>query len=232
MGSPDSGGGSLPVPVRRLWARVVAVAAVGVIGVLYVVSAVITAGPITPLSLRYGEVANKVIQPYFAQNWQLFAPDPISEEWGTLARLRCVDGRTTDFVDITSPHIDAIHNTRLFPSRQQRIVSNSMLSIFVQDPHLRRYREKLIDEEVVHDGATTRDDPLLAATREEIAVREQAESVLARFAIASVPYGCEGDPEAVQLRYMMHRFPPWSERHRWDETGTVEILESAWLTAG
>ncbi len=225
MARSDDGDERSPLTRAQLWRRVAAVAVVGAVGVTYAASALVTAGPITPLSLELVPVASRLTEPYLVQNWQLFAPDPISEERGAVARLRCADGTVTDYEDITTEHIDTIHASRFFPSRQSRLVSNSMFNIFLQDPYLARYREALegMAEESVYDT-----DALTAVTPEELELREQGQQVLANFAGWSLAERCPDGVEAAQLRYVLHRFPRWSERHRWDETGDVEILESTW----
>lgn len=244
MTHSDDGDGRSPLTRAQLWRRAAAVAVVGVVGVAYAASALVTAGPITPLSLELVPVASRLTEPYLVQNWQLFAPDPISEERGAVARVRCTDGTVTEFEDITTEHIDAIHASRFFPSRQSRLVSNSMFNIFLQDPYLARYREAL--DGIVEDGvagepgAAPADgepsaepsaeqlDALTAVTPEELELREQGQQVLANVAAWSLAERCPDGVEAAQLRYVLHRFPRWSERHRWDEMGDVEILESTW----
>lgn len=244
MAHSDDGDERSSLTRAHLWRRAVVVAVVGVVGVTYAASALVTAGPITPLSLELVPVASRVTEPYLVQNWQLFAPDPISEERGAVARVRCTDGTVTDYEDITSEHIDAIHASRFFPSRQSRLVSNSMFNIFLQDPYLARYREALdgMVEEGAPAGATAAPgsvgpgaepgadelEALTTVTPEELELREQGQRVLANFAAWSLAQRCPDGVEAAQLRYVLHRFPRWSERHRWDEMGDVEILESAW----
>ncbi|WP_406467467.1 DUF5819 family protein [Streptomyces sp. NBC_01594] len=53
--------------------------------------------------------------PYFAQNWMLFAPDPLADDRGILARAKCADGRVTEYYDVTSPYIHAAQDSRFFP---------------------------------------------------------------------------------------------------------------------
>lgn len=215
--------------------RAVAVAVVGVVGAVYVASALVTAGPITPLSLKVVPVASKVTEPYLVQNWQLFAPDPISEERGAVARARCVDGSTTQFVDITSEHVEAVQATRLFPSRQSRVVSNSMFNLFLQDPYLARYRESVepaTADDADEPGAVAAEDPLLTVSPDEVAVRQQGERVLANFAQWSLADLCASGVQEVQLRYVLHKFPRWSQRDHWQDNGELQILESGWQRVG
>ena len=223
MGTPDDGDGR---PGRGAWwLRAAAVAVVGIVGLTYTGAALVTAGPITPLSLTFTPAASKIVDPYLVQNWQLFAPDPISEERGAVARVRCADGTETEFVDITTEHIEAIHDTRFFPSRQSRVISNGMFNMFLEDPYLSRYRDSV--DETATEAAS---DLLVHASPEELELREQGEQVLANFAAWSLADSCPDGVEAAQLRYVLHQFPRWSERDRWEDDGDVEILESAWLS--
>lgn len=205
--------------------RIVATALVGAIGCIYVAAVLVSAGPITPVSLAYSQHANALLGPYALQNWQLFAPDPISEERGVVARARCEGGATTDFIDLTTPVVSELQNSRFFPSRESRVISNGLFSLFQEDPYLMRYREIRSDTEL---GSENEDIPLSV---EEIQTRQIAERVLTRYATSKLATYCDGQLTEVQLRYVLHRFPRWSERHQWQKKGDIDILESAWFTA-
>ncbi len=206
---------------RQTRRRAMAAVLIVLIGSAYFAAAALSAGPITPLKVRYGAVAEEVLHPYLTQNWQLFAPDPINEERGIVARARCTAGGETGFIDITTEHIDAIHASRLFPSRMSRVVSNGMLQLFIEDPYAAKFRTA---QEDAPDG----DEPTVPLTDEEVQAREQAEHVLARFAASEMQDNCDGSVGSVQIRYMFHRFPRWSERDNWRDRGEVEVAESKW----
>lgn len=215
----------------QLGRKAAAVGILSIIGFTYFASVAITAGPITPLSLELTPAASKVIRPYLVQNWKLFAPDPISEERGLVARARCSDGTETEFLDITTPHIQDIHETRLFPSRISRLVSNGMFNLFVEDPYLSRYRQTSDDPTTSVDTSPTESDPdLLALSDAEVEMRRQGEIVMARFAAWSLQDEC-ADVVEVQLRYVLHSFPRWSDRENWRAEGDINILESQWFPA-
>lgn len=76
------------------------VAVLGVVSV-YGMSALVLAGPKTPLSFRLYPIVAGVMHPLFPQNWNLFAPDPVSEERGVLAQARCPGGEVGPWVNIT-----------------------------------------------------------------------------------------------------------------------------------
>ncbi|WP_179150869.1 DUF5819 family protein [Leifsonia sp. NCR5] len=201
-------------------------AVIGAVGTAYVSSVLMAAGPLTPLSVKYGPAANEVLSPYFQQNWQLFAPRPISEERGLVARVKCQDSTVTKFRDVTSEHIDAVQSSRLFPSRMSRVVSNGMVQVFLEDPILTRLRA---DQESRKPADAHDKEDEIPLSSEEKEVRTQGEAALVRFAHRALESECATTVQAVQLRYVLHSFPRWSERHQWRETGTVDVLESDWF---
>ncbi len=217
--------GAAPLTARSRLTRGLALGAVVVAGLVYFASAVVTTAPITPLTLVYGERANQFLSPYVSQNWQLFAPDPISEDRGIAAQVRCADGSQSGFVDVTTPTVEAVHRSRFFPSRMSRVVSNGIMHVFLQDPFLLRFREDV----AAGDAPETLPglDELSPQERES---RERGERTLHRFAAWALVDRCDEAGEVVQvrLRYVIHRFPRWSEREQWQETGDVEVLETPW----
>ena len=215
--------GAAPLSARARWQRGLALIILSVAGLTYFASAVITTAPITPLTLVHGDRANRLLSPYVSQNWQLFAPDPISEDRGIAAKVRCEDGSESEYVDVTTPHVEAIHRSRFFPSRMSRVVSNGIMHVFLQDPFLIRLRE----------GATDARAPAALPAVEELTpqereTRERGERTLHRFAAWALADSCAGPVDEVRIRYVIHRFPRWSERERWRETGDIEVLETAW----
>lgn len=203
--------------------KIVATAVLVAVGIVYVATVMVASGPVTPLSVKFAAPANTLLTPYLSQNWQLFAPDPVSEERGLVARARCADSTTTEFIDVTSHHIQAVQDNRFFPSRISRLVSNGMNNLFQEDPVLARYRDRETGDP---------DDPLstVGLTESELQVRLQGEQVLSSLAAHELADECSGAVSEVQLRYMLHTFPRWSERSEWDKNGTINVLESSWFT--
>lgn len=181
-------------------------------------AALLLAGPTTPLTFAFGAVSDH-LEPYFTQNWNLFAPDPVSEERGVLARVKCDTDRVSRYVDISSEAIRDVQGSRLFPSRESRIVSNGILERFRTDEVVDRLRENKRGLETVQ---RIRDD--------EKRSQDNAELVLARYAGLKIPCAQNGErPKAVQLRYVFHKFPGWSERNNLQKTGTISQFESKWI---
>jgi Family of unknown function (DUF5819) len=132
-----------PTPLQRAprRVRVMTVAAAAAITLLLAVHFGMTFvynQPINPVKLRAGDLVSAWMHPYFAQNWNLFAPKPINENRGMLvrARVRGPDGRwhVTEFFDMTTPANRQAQTRRWWPSRRVRLVSGALQMLAYQDP--------------------------------------------------------------------------------------------------
>ncbi|KGN37579.1 DUF5819 family protein [Knoellia subterranea] len=224
---------------RTRFARRVALGAAATVLTVYPLSALVLAGPKTPITFELYPVVASYMHPYFPQNWNLFAPDPISEERGAIARFRCTEtGEPTEWVNITQRGIDKVHASRLFPSRESRIVSNSIITRFREDDVILRVDKRQTASAAAPkdqgtnaptDGATDALlEPLREASQQE---KDDIERVLARYASARQPSVCAGGPASqVQLRFVFHKFPGWSSRNDLDKTGDIETFDTEWIT--
>ena len=70
--------------------RAVAVGAVKVLAVVWLVGhfalTVVHVMPLNPLKNEVGDFADSLLNPWFAQNWSLFAPDPVQTNYSLLVR--------------------------------------------------------------------------------------------------------------------------------------------------
>ncbi|MGW5848265.1 DUF5819 family protein [Streptomyces sp. NPDC055254] len=179
--------------------------------------------PLNPVKLRYYDRVNSVMQPYLAQNWMLFAPDPLSDERGILARARCSDGHVTDFYNVTRPYVEREQNDRFFASRTNRLVSGTISQLNNSDPILDRMRKS--EEE--------RKQPVIPLAPYEKTTREQAEKFLSRFSLRQLADVCSGNPvAAVQVRAYVHTLPPWSKRKDPSAVGEATVQDLSWQEAG
>ncbi|GAA3342569.1 hypothetical protein GCM10017714_31500 [Curtobacterium pusillum] len=177
--------------------------------------ALVLAGPVTPIKFDVGPVAS-LLNPHLSQNWQLFAPDPISDERGVIARIRC-QGEETKWTDISSSAIARTQSSRFFPDRESRIVSNALVERFAQDDISKRLETRGKEDLVPSDVSTQR----------------RAERVLARYAAHRIPCPSPHDPDdgpsAVQLRYVVQPLTPWSERSDGSARAEPRTTDSEWI---
>ncbi|MET9662425.1 DUF5819 family protein [Streptomyces sp. NPDC006510] len=177
--------------------------------------------PLTPVKVKYYDQVNAAMQPYLAQNWMLFAPNPISEDRGILARARCADGTVTEFYDVTRPYVKEVQNDRFFPSRVNRLVSGTITQLDNGDPLLQRLRDTKKEKK-------KKQLPLLPYEKTS---QDQAERFMSRYSLAQMPGVCDGHPVAVQVRAYLHELPPWSKRKDASAKGTIKYQDLSWREA-
>ncbi len=182
---------------------------------LYVSVALVIAGPVTPISLALAPVSAR-FEPYLAQSWQLFGPDPVSEERGILARTKCADRRSM-FKDVTTPAVVGAQASRLFPPRENRILGNLLVARFEQDDITARLER---DERAS-------DFPDLQRPQKDEELR--TERLIARYAAERLRCDRGERPQSVQIRYVFHTFPGWSKRTDPDARGHVRYFDSGWI---
>lgn len=175
--------------------------------------------PLTPMKLRYYRYAAGYLEPYFSQNWMLFAPDPLSDNRGILARATCADGSTTDFYDVTTQYVEKAQQSRFFPSRMSRLVTSSVQQLNGGDPVLARLRESQKDEKKKE----------LPLTPYEKTSREEAVRFLSRYSLTQIPAVCGGTPAKVQIRLYIQQLPPWSKRHDPKAEEKVDVQDMEWV---
>lgn len=188
----------------------------------HMVTAALSQAPLSPAKLVYGDPVAEYLDPYFSQNWQLFAPNPISDDRGILARATCVDGTVTEYSDISARGLEKARNSRFFPSREVRIVSAHLQNITNSEEILSRLREKQTNDK----------KPVLPPLPYEKATEAEAVKSLSRYAHDQMPTACNGETVKVQVRMYVHELPPWSKRDDPTAEGKVLVKDFAWLKTG
>ncbi|MFI9153923.1 DUF5819 family protein [Streptomyces sp. NPDC053367] len=175
--------------------------------------------PLSPVKLRYYEAMTEYLHPYFTQNWMLFAPDPLTDDRGILARARCTDGTVTHYYDVTTPAIRSTQDSRFFPPRTARLISSTLQQLNQSDPVLSRIRETEKEKK----------KPVLPLLPAERTSRVEAERFLARYSLTKMPDVCDGRAEQIQIRVYYHEMPPWSQRKKPATEGKVSAQDLKWL---
>ncbi|MYW01835.1 DUF5819 family protein [Streptomyces sp. SID3343] len=103
----------------RIMSAIIALIVVGAT-VVHVSAVFLHVAPSNTVSTQYREEIDGYIYPFFEQNWALFAPNPVAENFRLQAqsRVRNPDGTTTDsgWTDLTGDDLDHIrHNP--YPSK-------------------------------------------------------------------------------------------------------------------
>jgi hypothetical protein len=86
-------------------------------------------GPPNPVQKRNYEAIARYVEPYFSQDWRLFAPNPINFNSQILVRAKIGDGATperqTPWLNLTAPAIAQVQG-RLLPTRLYRVVGGGV----------------------------------------------------------------------------------------------------------
>ncbi|MFC9155925.1 DUF5819 family protein [Streptomyces bauhiniae] len=178
--------------------------------------------PLSPAKLVYGDRVAEYLDPYFSQNWQLFAPTPVSDDRGILARATCADGSVTQYYDVSAHGMKKARSSRFFPSREFRLVSASLQNITSSEELLRRIRRQQTNDK----------KPVLPPLPYEKATEAEAVKGLSRYAYDQMPTACDGEAAKVQVRMYVHELPPWSKRHDPSAEGKLMVKDFAWQEAG
>lgn len=180
--------------------------------------AALSQAPLSPAKLVYGDRVAEYLDPYFSQNWQLFAPTPVSDDRGILARAACADGTVTQYYDVSARGVEKARNSRFFPSREVRIVSAHLQNITSGEELLRRLRQQQTNDK----------KPILPPLPYEKATEAEAVKGLSRYAHDQMPTACDGKAVKVQVRMYVHALPPWSKRRDPTAEGKVLVKDFAW----
>jgi hypothetical protein len=190
--------------------------------------------PLSPAKIQLHTVISGYLEPYFTQNWSLFAPDPIKDDQGIVARAKCADGSVTEYYDVTGPLIKETQGDRFFPSRTVRLVSNGIQQLNDSDDLLLRLRQNDSEKEKASeekDGKRKRPIPLSPYEKRQ---HEEAEWNLSRFALTQMNNVCPGGtgPTAVQARMYVEQLPPWSQRRNPEAQSKIDLYDLPWKKAG
>ncbi|KFG01942.1 hypothetical protein IQ62_04360 [Streptomyces scabiei] len=193
--------------------------------------------PLSPAKIQMYPVISGYLDPYFTQNWSLFAPDPASNDEGIIARVKCADGTVTDYYDVTGPLIKGTQEDRFFPSRLPRLVSTGIRQLNDSDDLLLRLRKKQ-ESKNVEDTETSRargkkSKRNIPLTPFEKRQHKNAERALSRFALTQMRDVCPAGagPTAVQARMYVKQLPPWSQRNNSKAKGKLDLYDLPWRKA-
>jgi hypothetical protein len=207
------------VRVPRVTVRSAFVAVAVVVAVLQLTAVTLAALPPN----RYSEAADPqlaYLDPYFTQNWRLFAPDPVAEDRSVLFQgsYRAGDGTTkqTAIVDWTAVELDLIHH-RLVGGRAGYI-TNKLIG-----PLELRFRRLSSVQQAVANGTTAETPPTWSALARDLRSAEgnplvvpaylRYEQATTRLA-TDVLEGRWPDRQLVAVRYVVRKRPvvPYANR--------------------
>ena len=228
-------------PVLRL--GVVAAAA---LLLFHLFAITVHAGPISPIKISAASVVDPYIGNTFVQTWTLFAPNPLNDERGLLVRATqrdAVTGETTmtEWTDISTSVVARSQRTRFFSPRESRLIMNLSGMANWKEPYAERLRDRMeaLDSteatapvvEGASDSAAqltpvTPDVPFVSPHEESF--RADSRAMFGRYATLKAIELWGDDINAVEVRFVVHRFPPFSQRDS-DAIGEVIPVDLGWF---
>jgi hypothetical protein len=158
--------------------------------------------------------------PLFAQNWHLFAPNPVHSNF--VLTVRCRTGRAvTPWHDVTTPLLARHHRNRASPmGRVLRVQQNAVHLALGWNPD--DWRTLICRRDPAHPTCGGGDAP--AQQR-----RAMGRVVLRRVASAACDaVAGRGRSSHVQTRLLIHDPPRWSQRHLPAGAGSTRYLTLPW----
>ncbi|MFJ7181075.1 DUF5819 family protein [Streptomyces massasporeus] len=191
--------------------------------------------PFNPIREKHDDKIRAYMAPYFQQDWHLFAPEPVSEDSGYLVRAQVEkpDGsvETTQWADVTTPHIDKVQRQRFWPSRVERLAPGVRQRLEgwrdADLDALRREKDPAAPKKTDVNSETALLDPPLAPG--ELAARDSA-LLFVRAVASSEARALWGDGvREVQVRVVVNKFPRFSQRSVRTNKGEVSYYDVAWM---
>lgn len=175
------------------------------------------------------------VEPYFYQNWQLFAPAPLVQERGILLRAEVIDEdgdrQVTEFEDITSRYVDSIHKTRLFPPRVARVIPSLFQLLTYEDPILSRFIEAVASQgEDIELGVHLDNANPFGLGKDFQEQNPTSYAIIQSFARLEAESAWGPNVSRVQLRFVYAAPTPFSQRAEVDRDADIQVWDSEWLS--
>lgn len=100
--------------------------------------------PFNPITYKIGKMVDNYTYPLFNQNWQLFAPEPLSNTIFVYVQVKDKLGEESKWIDISSPLYEANHKNRFSPVNiLTRLGTGAYLQAIHVDPIAYKIEQKM-----------------------------------------------------------------------------------------
>jgi len=188
---------------------------------MYVANTFLYLSPPNPLTLKLWPLIRTIQEPFFVQNWHLFAPNPVRTNLVLTVRCRIGD-KVTPWRDPMTPLLARHHRSRLSPmGKMIRIPQNAMHLVLGRTSD--EWRSLICRRSKDHPTCRGEDQASRRA-------RELGQFLLHRIASGV----CDGVAEygrvtSVQTRILIHEPPVWSMRDMPAEAGSTKYITLPWM---
>ncbi len=203
-----------PPPSRlKRWLTLPSFVLVGALFVFHFLVIAVELMPDNPIGHQYKYQVAGYLEPFFTQNWNLFAPNPINSNVTLRYRFEMFDSgqkKTTSWLDATTPVIETKHASFWTPSQR---FAKFMTSSFV---NVQKARERIF-EHIADTDSLSADSTVALAFYKKAIQFSSGHRAIQHFAL-SVFRSHTGtlitEYDSVRARYRIYtaRFPRFSER--------------------
>ncbi|MEB2300320.1 DUF5819 family protein [Lysinibacillus xylanilyticus] len=160
--------------------------------------------PLNPVQAKESQLINGYMQPLFTQNWQLFAPNPLSNNVYVFLQAQDSNGEDSEWYDLSSQSYKSNQERRISPNnRLVRIGTSAFLQTVRKDETLEKLKDKISDEE-------------LKALEEERGINEYQEQGIEMLYSYARPYVAKlpspEDIEKIRVRVLIEEAIPYSNK--------------------
>lgn len=187
---------------------------------LYLANTVLYLTPPNPVKAQWLPVVFRLAHPLFAQNWHLFAPNPIRTNYVLSVRCR-TQTVTSPWIDATQPLLARHHRNRTSPMSRILRVQQNAIRLFLGVTH-DEWRQ-VICKRTPNSPACRREGPVVDRLRDAGAYLLRRTASMACDRVVG-----SGQTRAVQMRILMHTPPAWSRRDLPASAGLTRFIGLPW----
>ncbi|WP_232306338.1 DUF5819 family protein [Bacillus toyonensis] len=182
------------------------------------VMVIFAVGPTNPISTNLNPITSKYLdKTWFAQNWHLFAPDPLTKNNYIYMQIKfdneAEEGK--EWIDISSPLIENNHKNVITPyNRIVRIVDGFHTEVAgqISDDLIVKYEEAIVKKEDKDKDKNTNDGKKMIDEQSK-RIKEKGEKTIYRYAssYAKALYPNK-NIDSIKVRVTSYNVIPFSQR--------------------
>lgn len=173
--------------------------------------------PFNPLSYKYNKQIESYMNPLFTQNWQLFAPNPLSQSVYVNVQIKDIEGRESKWIDFTTPLLEANHKNRFSPVNT---VVRLGQSAYLQSVHIDPLTEKIATKNIEIEEIS----PILTDYQKD------GMYILYKLGLHyAEQYFDPSDINEIKIRVIKEESIPFSQRNNPDYQNELKYSEHEWV---
>lgn len=173
--------------------------------------------PFNPLSYKYNKQIESYINPLFTQNWQLFAPNPLSQSVYVNVQIKDIEGEESKWIDFTTPLLEANHKNRFSPVNT---IVRLGQSAYLQSVHVDSLTEKITTKNIEIEEVS----PFLTDYQKD------GVYILYKLGLHyAEQYFNPNDINEIKIRVIREESIPFSQRNNLDYQNELKYSEHEWV---